>query len=212
MVPDRAAERALQRIDGKPQRDGAFRRCRREQPCVDNVAEHAPGSAHGQPRNAGCLAAIDPAADQGFAQQARGFGFQRVAALDMARQAGVQTVEVEEFPHEGHLVEAYLQKPEREVDKSAAREVAGPIQIAVTRRIGAVHPSLVFPAAVEAPGETARHRPQAMGADAGLQRHGVAHETAHPAIAVGEGVNVIQPVMRGRHGQDARRRTAPSKR
>ena len=79
----------LQRIDRKPQRNGAFRRCRREQPCVDNVAEHAPGSALGQPRNAGCLAAIDPAADQGFPQQARGFGFQRVAALDMARQAQI---------------------------------------------------------------------------------------------------------------------------
>ena len=60
----------LQRIDRKPQRDGAFRRCRREQSCADNVAEHAPGSALGQPRNARCLAAIDPAADQGFVQQA----------------------------------------------------------------------------------------------------------------------------------------------
>ena len=147
-------------------------------------------------------------AHQGFAQQARGFGFQPVAALDMARQAGVQIVEVEEFPHEGHLVEADLQKPQSEVDKCPPREVAAPI-IALTRRIGTVHPSLVFPGAVEAPGETARHRPQAMGADPGLQRHGVAHETAHPAIAVREGMNVIQPVMRGRHGQDARRRTRP---
>ena len=129
------------------------------------------------------LAAIDPAADQGFAQQARGFGFQPVAALDMARQAGVQIVEVEDFPHEGHLVEADLQKPQSEVDKCPPREVAAPILIALTRRIGTVHPFLVFPGAVEAPGETARHRPQAMGADPGLQRHGVAHETAHPAIA-----------------------------
>ena len=42
----------LQRIDWKPQRDGALRRCRREQPRIDNVAEHPPSSALGQPRDA----------------------------------------------------------------------------------------------------------------------------------------------------------------
>ena len=87
MYPDRAAERAPSSVStGIRQRDGAFRRCRREQPCVDDVAEHAPGRALGQPRNARCLAAIDPAADQGYrAEGAR----LRVSACRCARHGAL---------------------------------------------------------------------------------------------------------------------------
>ena len=171
----------------------------------------AAGAGRCAPEAPRCAAprALDPAPEQRLPQQPRGFGLQPVAARDMPRQPGIQGVEVEALRHEGNLVEADLQEPEGEVDQRGTRQVAAAVQVAPARRIGEIHPGLVFAAALEAPGEAARHRPEPVGADAGAVRHGMAHQTAHPAIAVRERVDVVEPVMGGRHGQDARRRTHP---
>ncbi len=42
-----------------------------------------------------------------------------------------------------------------------------------------------------------------MRADAGLESHRVAHEAADAAVPIQEGMDVVEPVMRGGHRQDA---------
>src|SRR3546814_14383530 len=53
--------------------------------------------------------------------------------------------------------------------------------------------------------ETARHRPEAVGANAGGLSHRMAHQAAHAAVAIWNGVDPIEEMMRGRHRDAALR-------
>jgi proteic killer suppression protein len=67
-----SGEQYVERIDREPQRHGALGSIGSEKTCTDHIAEHAPRTALGKPRDASDLAALELAADQ------------RLTALDAA--------------------------------------------------------------------------------------------------------------------------------
>src|ERR1035438_6374950 len=66
-----------------------------------------------------------------------------------------------------------------------------------------MHHFLVFTAILESARQPARNGPEAMCANPCRVRHRMAHEPAHPAIAIREWMDVVQPVMRCRKSQNA---------
>ena len=84
-----------------------------------------------------------------------------------------------------------------------ARQVAPAVEIALPGAVGVIHHPLVVAAALDAACKPARDRPEAMRANPGRQRHGMAHKAADAPVAVQEGVNVVEPVVGCRHGEDA---------
>src|SRR6185437_6728115 len=111
--------------------------------------------------------------------------------------------QLEKPRHERDLIEADAQKPQRELDERALREIAAAVEIALPRRIGEVHHLLVLAAALETAGQPARDRPEPMRADAGEMRHGVTHQSADAPITVGKGVDVVEAMMGGCHRHHA---------
>jgi hypothetical protein len=69
-----------------------------------------------------------------------------------------------------------------------------------------VHHSLVLAALREATRQTARDRPEPLAANARSQSHRMGHQPADAAVPVVKWVNVVEAVMRGRDGNDARAR------
>ena len=94
----------LQRIDRKPQRDGPLRRCQRESspaPTMSPSTRRAVRSGSPVMRDASPRS-IRPRTRASRSRRAAS-GFSPSLRSTMTRQAGVQIVEVEEFPNEGHL-------------------------------------------------------------------------------------------------------------
>ena len=84
---------------------------------IDNTGENSTGGAFGQAGDTGRLTALELSMEQCLLEEASGFRFQRVASIYIANQTDIQVFEIEEFRHEGYLVHANLQEPERKVDK-----------------------------------------------------------------------------------------------
>jgi integrase len=93
------------------------------------------------------------------------------------------------------LVEANPEKPQDELVEGTEREISSSVEIALPRRVGVVHHPLVFGPAFEPARKAARDGPKPVRADPCNERHCMAHQSAHASVAIGEGMNVVEPVV-----------------
>ena len=96
------------------------------------------------------IAALELSAEQRFLQQPERLGLQCFVLFDIAGEAPLQIVEIEQAGHERDLVEADLQEPQHIFAKRLVREGAAPVAVALSRRIGVIHHPFVLAAAFKA--------------------------------------------------------------
>jgi hypothetical protein len=120
-------EDVVQNVRWKAQRDRHLRSVRGQQPGGDNVVTHAARRALRQACDPGCCPTFDFASDQHLRQKACCLRFQSWRLADQPGEAPVQRVDLKQTTHEGDLIEADLEEPQRKLFKRALRQVAATV-------------------------------------------------------------------------------------
>ena len=175
-----------------------------ERPALDECGGHAPGLTFAGVQDCRDVAARQFAAEENRFQHrfgAVGKGAGARFAASPRQNAVSQTVGLDESLQEVHLVEADLQKEPCERGQRFLAQVAASVDVVPARRVAVGEMALV--------GAFVPRQPAGDGPDAArlqaLEQHGVGHQPRHAAVAVQEGVNPQQAVVR-RGGAEGWRR------
>lgn len=189
-------------MERKAQGNRSLGRIGVEDAVADQRGEQGPGGSLFEAGDEVSFAARQFAAQENGLQEQGRFWFEGLL-INVGFESGYERVQGKQPFHERDLVNTHFQEPDDKLAQGFQGEIASSVQIALPGGIGIIHHAWVVVATFQPMRQPTGHGPQSMCADACLQCHRMTHESADPTIAIGKRMDVVQAVMRRRHGDDA---------